>query len=43
MFAFEHELSPENKPDIITLEKSLSGGFMPVSCVLTSNEVMDCI
>lgn len=28
------------KPDIVTLAKSLSGGFMPVSAVLAKNEVM---
>lgn len=28
------------KPDIVTLAKSLSGGLMPISCVLGSNEVM---
>ncbi len=29
------------KPDIVLLGKALSGGFLPVSAVLSSNEVMD--
>jgi ornithine--oxo-acid transaminase len=28
---------------MVTLGKSLSGGFMPISCVLANNEVMDLI
>ena len=28
------------KPDMLVLGKALSGGFLPVSAVLTSNEVM---
>jgi len=31
------------KPDMITLGKALSGGIYPVSAVLTSREIMDCI
>lgn len=31
------------KPDILTLGKSLSGGFYPISATLATNEVMDCI
>lgn len=31
------------KPDVLLLGKALSGGFIPVSAVLTSNEVMDTI
>ncbi|GAU92010.1 hypothetical protein RvY_04160 [Ramazzottius varieornatus] len=29
------------RPDIVTLGKALSGGFMPVSAVLADNDVMD--
>jgi ornithine--oxo-acid transaminase len=29
------------KPDLVTLAKSLSGGLMPISCVLGNNEVMN--
>jgi len=29
------------KPDLVTLGKSLSGGFMPISAVLGNNKVMD--
>jgi len=28
---------------MVTLGKSLSGGFIPISCVLADNEVMDLI
>lgn len=28
------------KPDIITLAKALSGGFYPISAVLTNDEIM---
>ncbi|MBB6458942.1 ornithine--oxo-acid transaminase [Flammeovirga kamogawensis] len=31
----------EIKPDMVILGKAISGGFYPVSCVLTSSEVMD--
>lgn len=31
------------RPDILTLGKSLSGGFYPISATLTTHEVMDCI
>ena len=31
------------KPDIITLGKALSGGMMPISCVLADNNIMDLI
>jgi ornithine--oxo-acid transaminase len=36
-------VSEDVKPDIITLGKALSGGMMPVSCVLANNNVMDLI
>jgi len=38
MMCYEHF---DVKPDIVTLGKALSGGFLPVSAVLSSNEVMD--
>lgn len=31
------------KPDMVVLGKALSGGMMPVSCVLANNEIMDLI
>lgn len=37
MLACDHE---DVKPDVLVLGKALSGGFLPVSAVLTSNEVM---
>lgn len=37
MLACDHE---SVKPDLLILGKALSGGILPVSCVLTSNEVM---
>lgn len=40
MLACDHE---NVKPDILILGKALSGGVYPVSAVLTSNEIMDCI
>ncbi len=38
MFAMEHE---GVKPDVYTLAKAISGGFMPVSVVTANKEVMD--
>jgi ornithine--oxo-acid transaminase len=35
--------STDVKPDLLILGKALSGGMMPVSCVLGNNEVMDLI
>jgi len=40
MLACEHDGA---KPDIVILGKALSGGVLPVSAVLTSDEVMLCI
>ncbi len=38
LFAWQHEL--EEKPDMLIIGKALSGGFYPVSAVLSSNEIM---
>lgn len=40
MLACDHE---NVKPDILILGKALSGGVLPVSCVLASDEIMLCI
>lgn len=37
LFAYEHE---NIKPDIVTVGKALSGGFYPVSAVLSSREIL---
>ncbi|MGA3025631.1 MAG: ornithine--oxo-acid transaminase [Bryobacteraceae bacterium] len=37
MFAWEHE---DARPDVLILGKSLSGGFLPVSAVVASSEVL---
>ena len=34
-------VSEDVKPDMVVLGKALSGGMMPVSCVLGNNEIMD--
>lgn len=38
LLAVDHE---GVRPDILILGKALSGGVMPVSCVLANNEVME--
>lgn len=40
MLCYEH--SPDVKPDIILLGKAISGGVLPVSCVLSSKDIMLC-
>ncbi|XP_075975561.1 ornithine aminotransferase, mitochondrial-like [Anticarsia gemmatalis] len=40
MLAVDHE---GVKPDILILGKALSGGMMPVSCIMANNNVMDVI
>ncbi|QPG76379.1 ornithine aminotransferase [Brettanomyces nanus] len=40
MLCYQHFLSPEQKPDMVLLGKAISGGVMPVSCVLSSTEIM---
>ncbi|CAR21369.1 ornithine aminotransferase [Lachancea thermotolerans CBS 6340] len=40
MLCYEH--SPNVKPDVILLGKAISGGILPVSCVLSSKEIMGC-
>lgn len=37
LFAFEHE---NIRPDVVTVGKALSGGFYPVSAVLSSREIL---
>lgn len=37
------DYEPNAKPDILILGKSLSGGFLPFSAVLGTNNVFDCI
>ena len=41
MLCFQH--SPNVKPDIVLLGKAISGGVLPVSCVLSSKEIMLCL
>jgi ornithine--oxo-acid transaminase len=38
LFAFEHE---GIRPDIVVIGKALSGGYYPVSAMLSSSEIMD--
>jgi ornithine--oxo-acid transaminase len=40
MLACDHE---EVRPDILILGKAISGGMLPVSCVLANDEIMLCI
>lgn len=40
LLACDHE---DVRPDILILGKAVSGGVMPVSCVLADNEIMLCI
>ena len=40
LLACDHE---HVRPDVLILGKALSGGMLPISAVLTNNEVMDCI
>lgn len=40
LLACDHE---DVRPDILILGKAVSGGVMPVSCVLADNEIMFCI
>ncbi|VEU19978.1 DEKNAAC100117 [Brettanomyces naardenensis] len=40
MLCYQHYLSEEDKPDMVLLGKAISGGVMPVSCVLSSTEIM---
>ncbi|EDO16617.1 hypothetical protein Kpol_520p40 [Vanderwaltozyma polyspora DSM 70294] len=41
MLCFEHY--KDVKPDIVLLGKALSGGVLPVSCVLSSRDIMLCL
>lgn len=40
LLCYQH--SPDCKPDVILLGKAISGGVMPVSCVLSSKKIMSC-
>lgn len=40
MLCYQHYLSEGDRPDIIILGKALSGGVIPVSCVLSSDEIL---
>lgn len=40
LLCFEH--SEGVKPDVVLLGKAISGGVVPVSCVLSSREIMSC-
>lgn len=41
MLCYEH--SPDVNPDLVLLGKAISGGVLPVSCVLSSKEIMNCL
>ncbi len=43
LFAYQHELSENEKPDILILGKALGGGLYPVSVVLANDDIMDVI
>ena len=43
LFAYQHELSENEKPDILILGKALGGGIYPVSVVLANNDIMEVI
>ncbi|MEO0224573.1 MAG: ornithine--oxo-acid transaminase [candidate division WOR-3 bacterium] len=43
LFAYQHELNENEKPDILILGKALGGGVYPVSVVLANDEIMDVI
>ncbi len=43
LFAYQHELSEDEKPDILILGKALGGGIYPVSVVLSDDEIMEVI
>lgn len=42
MLAIEHYLG-QDKPDILLLGKSLGGGLYPISCLLSTTEIVSCI
>lgn len=43
MMAYEYDLGPNIKPDIIVLGKQISGGVTPVSGILGSRETLGLI
>jgi len=40
---YTHDMGEDDKPDILTLAKSISGGVTPVSGIVTSAEISDLI
>lgn len=41
MFAFEHDLTDENPPDLITFAKGVNSGYVPVGGVVIRREISD--
>ncbi len=40
---FCYQYWPEVEPDIVCVAKALSGGYVPVGCVITKPKIMDCV
>lgn len=43
LFAYQHELNEDEKPDMLILGKALGGGVYPVSVVLANDDIMEVI
>jgi len=43
MGCYQYYLEEHNKPDLVVLAKSLSGGFYPYSGVMGNHDVMDSV